>query len=640
MNDSVTLRGCILMERGNTYDLHDYDKSAAAIELAVEWVNQNVFPANLTMQTIYVDIGSRCSGKPMVLSYAMDLWQRNITCNAYFGPGCGTAAEVLNDFAEYLGTPIFGMPAASVGIKAPFANYKLMIRASVSHTSMAYALIRFLTYFNYTTPYFFLDTFGTFYREMRVLVSATFLRRNPELYYGSKGKRFDSSITTYEDYRRYLRAVMAVSRVVFIMANASTVRQIMLAALDEGMTSGDYVFIAVEYFASDFWGRFTWRFDDDRDEDARTAFRTLLLLSIRSPVDSSLNTFWSNVKRRSRRENFYRFSANSVPDMMAVNSYDTIYLYASLVVTLLSRGQDFLNGSLIAATASNFTFFSVPQSRVSKLDENGDRILTYAFRNLDPNSGQFIDLYIIPSTFAGVFPLGVLYWPNGDTLPPNSPFCGFDGKAARCQAVQASTMPTIAGSVSVLVVLLILIPIGVCTYIQKTIAAKRDPYWWRIYRRELALVVDDGSIIADDYRAVGRDMGGTIGHRERSVTFTEPMEKSFSGKDDLAQLDAVARAYFALPVIYRSNPVGLADLPQPKHKASPRIIKSVKPLKTLHHTNLHNFIGIVLSDDNVCQYTVGELCHRRTLTSLLLAESFPLDQACKNSLIMDIVDVG
>ncbi|XP_055344069.1 atrial natriuretic peptide receptor 1-like [Paramacrobiotus metropolitanus] len=199
-------------------------------------------------------------------------------------------------------------------------------------------------------------------------------------------------------------------------------------------------------------------------------------------------------------------------------------------------------------------------------------------------------------------------------------------------------IPAIAGSVSVLVVLLILIPIGVYTYIQKTIAAKRDPYWWRIYRRELVLVVGNGTGIADDYRVVDGDIGDTLGPRERSVTFSEPIEKSFSGKGDLVQLDAVARAYYALPVIYRSNPVGLADLPQPKHKASPRVVKSVTPLKALHHTNLHHFIGIVLSDDNVCQYTVGELCHRRTLTNLLLAESFPLDQACKNSLIMDIVD--
>ncbi|XP_055344053.1 atrial natriuretic peptide receptor 1-like [Paramacrobiotus metropolitanus] len=369
------LLGCILMERGDTNDLYDYNKAAAAFELAVEWINQYVFPVNLSLQTRYLDIGSNCAPRNRIVAYAMDLWNRNINCDVYFGPGCGAAAENLNDFAEFTGTPIFGLPAASVGMKASLDKYTLVLRPSITHSTLANVLVRFFTKFNYTTPFFLYDTFSPFFREMGVLLSAAILEENADLYYSAKFQGFDSSVAGHADTVDFLGEVSKISRVLIILANATTVRNIMVTAFQEGMTNGDYVFLA--YY-------------DEKDSLAKLAFRPLLLLSIRLPTDDSLMNFWTDVRERAQKKGYYHFASDSKPDLMVAHVYDAVYLYASVVVTLLSRYQDFLNGSLVAASVVNFTFFSVPLNRPVVMDQNGDRVSTYTIRNFDPGSGSLM----------------------------------------------------------------------------------------------------------------------------------------------------------------------------------------------------------------------------------------------------------
>jgi hypothetical protein len=108
----TNVTACLLIERGNPRLLYDYDKAAAAIDLAVSYVNDNIFPPDLHLNTVYSDIGNSCGGQNKILSVAMNLWQGGVECAVYIGPGCGKTAENLYDFADFFQTPIIGCPAA------------------------------------------------------------------------------------------------------------------------------------------------------------------------------------------------------------------------------------------------------------------------------------------------------------------------------------------------------------------------------------------------------------------------------------------------------------------------------------------------------------------------------------------------
>ena len=118
---------CLLLERITT-SIFDYDRSRAAIDMGVQYVNDNILPSGFSLKTRYTDIGRTCSGKTHVVAYAMQLIKSGVNCSVYVGPGCGSAAEVLYDLADYYNTPMIGLPAAAAGLSAPFAEYKNMVR--------------------------------------------------------------------------------------------------------------------------------------------------------------------------------------------------------------------------------------------------------------------------------------------------------------------------------------------------------------------------------------------------------------------------------------------------------------------------------------------------------------------------------
>lgn len=59
----------------------------------------------------------------------------------------------------------------------------------------------------------------------------------------------------------------------------------------------------------------------------------------------------------------------------------------------------------------------------------------------------------------------------------------------------------------------------------------------------------------------------------------------------------------------------------------------------MDHTNLQAFIGVALNEDSCCEFIVGEICERGSLTKLLMKKSIRMDWPFKHSLIKDIASV-
>ena len=66
----TVLRACLMIKRGSDDLMYDYDKAAGAIDLAVYYVNQEMFrPYNIVLLTTYYDIGSDCDTRNRMVAY-------------------------------------------------------------------------------------------------------------------------------------------------------------------------------------------------------------------------------------------------------------------------------------------------------------------------------------------------------------------------------------------------------------------------------------------------------------------------------------------------------------------------------------------------------------------------------------------
>lgn len=85
---SRQLMACLFIERGSPDLLYNYDKSAGAIDMALEHANERLLnPSGYELVTIYRDLGFKCSPRNHVVTIAEALKQLHVRCNVYIGVG-------------------------------------------------------------------------------------------------------------------------------------------------------------------------------------------------------------------------------------------------------------------------------------------------------------------------------------------------------------------------------------------------------------------------------------------------------------------------------------------------------------------------------------------------------------------------
>ncbi|GAV02530.1 hypothetical protein RvY_13081-2 [Ramazzottius varieornatus] len=147
-----------------------------------------------------------------------------------------------------------------------------------------------------------------------------------------------------------------------------------------------------------------------------------------------------------------------------------------------------------------------------------------------------------------------------------------------------------------------------------------DPFWWRIFLHEVQIISPPSKSTAAT---------STLGSQAKSKM---TMEATSAATADSAVTDTTNLIKRAL---YDGNTVGLTPLPEPYHRVSNNIGKNLFPVKRLLHNNLQKFYGIAVDDENLCVFTVGEFCHKGTLTRVLERARMDLDWNFKCSLIKD-----
>ena len=90
--DNVTvpvtqLTMCYFIERNTRGIIYDYNKAAAALDLAMSYANDVILPPEVQLTSVYRDIGRTCGGKTEVVGLALKLRDDGVNCSVYIGPG-------------------------------------------------------------------------------------------------------------------------------------------------------------------------------------------------------------------------------------------------------------------------------------------------------------------------------------------------------------------------------------------------------------------------------------------------------------------------------------------------------------------------------------------------------------------------
>ena len=87
-DNGVELTACVLMERGTDDLFYNYDRHVAAMDLAVDYANDEILSSRqIKLTKYYVDIGPKCETKNHIVSFAIDLFEKGMDCSVFIGPG-------------------------------------------------------------------------------------------------------------------------------------------------------------------------------------------------------------------------------------------------------------------------------------------------------------------------------------------------------------------------------------------------------------------------------------------------------------------------------------------------------------------------------------------------------------------------
>ncbi|XP_055357525.1 atrial natriuretic peptide receptor 1-like, partial [Paramacrobiotus metropolitanus] len=262
------------------------------------------------------------------------------------------------------------------------------------------------------------------------------------LQYNISASRFYVNATDKNHVKHYLEEVRSVARVVIIIAHGDRIRPIMLAAFDKQMTGGDYVYFTIELFPSaKHFGSITWNTGngDKRDADARTAFRSLFKISLRSPdATPDYHNATEEIKLRSKTAFNYTYATGEEVNPFAMAYYYALAVYAKVMNDTVANGGHPNDGPWMSKQMWNHTYSVLGQDII--INANGDREADWTLHQMDSETGAFMAVLEYSAKRKALEPVRdpvsnssrQIMWYNRNGPPPNEPKCGYRGIKPEC----------------------------------------------------------------------------------------------------------------------------------------------------------------------------------------------------------------
>lgn len=207
-----------------------------------------------------------------------------------------------------------------------------------------------------------------------------------------------------------------------MLTRGDILRQIMLAAFDLGMSSGGYVFIAVELFKHPAsFGSFEWFVaGDPRNDDVKEIYQSLLIISVHVPMTDLYNQFALDVVAKSRNDLNTSYTVKDVNVILA-GFYDSVLMYGKAVSDTILEGDDPSNGHALSKRIWNRTFTNGISGDIY-INANGDKQTDFTIKDFSPASLEMQSVINFEGKHNQIVwkNLSAIDWPGG-WAPPSSP---------------------------------------------------------------------------------------------------------------------------------------------------------------------------------------------------------------------------
>ncbi|OQV13086.1 Atrial natriuretic peptide receptor 1, partial [Hypsibius exemplaris] len=589
----------------------DLRKSGGIIELAVQAVRTEILPdVNVFYHMVSKSDFSDCYQDENHAAYLMSKFAfGDVKTRGYppvglvVGPGCTKALESTGRIAADSKIPMVTSQGFSLTLDDK-TIFRTLTRTGPTMKTLSRFALQFLDTYNYTNVAIIYDDLFSFFS----VVGSMFYRA----FYYRQGQRMfplDLPYRNVTDFTTHLYQAANNSRVIFVLAKGSMVRQIMLQAFDLGMTDGEFVFVTCEWYKEKYWGSYSWRVGDSRDQDAHQAFRTLFILregrtrNRGAGESTDTEVAYQNLVRKAKSLDWNRFGYNFDYDEdispAVIELYDGIILWATALNETLRFLEDPRDGLIVTRRMWARQLDGINGS--IRIDANGDRDCGYAVLDMAPGTGDFKVVF----TYAGHGePLEVVRtidWGEGRMgSPPNEPECGYKGDRLVCLMRNESgkVLDTAVGVVAGLVLLFLVI--GFLIYRKVKMEQALRNTWWRVD--------------LDEVKFQGR------ANSTKSMSLVQGSETQEAHKLSVAR--------------YHERYVMVKSL-DCKIDLSRDFLIYLSKLNTINHENVNRIVGLCPEINH--EAIIMEYCAKGGLVDILEKEDMELDWGFKSSLISDLV---
>ncbi|CAD5225470.1 unnamed protein product [Bursaphelenchus okinawaensis] len=614
--------GFLFSSGKKTDSLVGFAGSAGAVSLAVETAKKNNWLRNInvTFEWHFSNgFAWNASG------FASDLIYRS-RVHALFGPVSNSEQVPVNALASYYNVPqfIWGKPCP-YAFKADLAKYNSTVAMSGTALGNILSVMHVCDEFQWTQISF-------------ISISSDETDQNLP-YCDSISDAIDDTINTYsanitlvyrrdlatkttENYRKVLRDMSEVSRIILLCAdNDIQKRAFMLAASDEDMLGQDYVYILMQSDGGAYKTPMLWVGTDGRDDEAKKAFMSTLIIDKPTAVLSS--EYNERVMELVKEYPWYCSGCSTDTGNASSLSYylgDAVltYLYALNRTIEMYKTQADVDAMVRNSTIllANMAETMANLEGDTTIMSSGRRSVDYALYGLDPDGSQNTWAFVASvSQQSNKFNLD-LFTPNYTNakttiwanrkgyVPLNEPICGY--LENRCPTSPVTIVLITVACVFLMISFLLLF-IGCCMYFQRNQRRRLNALWQ----------VDYHMLVKPDHKSEGMKSQRSLSTNSLSLITVEGN-----------QFENVKLFYYQYELVVARK--------FDRFQFNPAIEAELREMRQLDHPQLNRFLGIAMYGQ--VGYKIYRYCERGTIESVLDEYQEKIDERIANSMIKNIVE--
>ncbi|GAB6027920.1 hypothetical protein CHUAL_002135 [Chamberlinius hualienensis] len=582
-----------------TGDLSDMEYNEAGLSIAIDKVSK-AYPRIKFELLFRLATPGKCTANEVGAIAAEEYYKNNVT--AFLGPACSYALDPVGRMAATWNLPVY----TTGGIGITFNNkedFPTLTRMASNLESWHHIVLI------YDRTWVFGELLGrAFQRRLRT----------------EKGYRIDLSVYDYDGNSKpvnFTRTLTEGATKARVSAHGNQVRKLMLEAKRLKMDDGSYVFLTADLFEYPrTFGSYTWwRENDTKNDEARKIWESLMVISLLAPSIDIHNEFAKNVSSQANE----KYKAGLQPEdvnFWIASLHDCILLYAFALNETLYEGGNPRNGTILAQRMWNRTFEGGLNNNAF-INENGDRVLDYTLKDMDPVSGKMVAVaHFYGSAVEYVeVPNASIHWPNRKTPPPDVPLCGFTGEDIQCLVQQpfpfsmAIAIPVVASAVITIIIIVL--------FFRMKLEKALNDKWWLLKLEDIIFECAPCSFL---------NSKSSVGGQQATIMLPRDLTAKQSSRRSHKTSSRIG--------VYQGNKVAAKFLETLSGKSviDRETLLEIKLMKDCQHENLVRFIGACVEDTHFV--VISEYCSRGSLQELLANDDVKLDSLVRYSIMNDIVE--